>query len=125
MFHYRAFERLENDATFLQLIRNHIALNQLITGENHTASDVIEPARLFENRGAFSITRCAGTLELRKIEKTDVGKTPRLIFSRRIRQCLELIPSCMLLIAEPIREIAGLDWPGEDPLCLAQLIMCD
>jgi len=45
-----ALKRLENDAALFQLIGNNIAFDELVTGENQTRRDFIEPARLLENR---------------------------------------------------------------------------
>src|SRR5918996_4189214 len=52
MFHHGALERLKDHAAFFQLIRNYVALNELIASENHAASDLIEAPRLLQNRGA-------------------------------------------------------------------------
>ena len=49
-------KRLENDAALFQLIRNHGALDQLVTGENHAPSYLFESSRLLENSGALFLS---------------------------------------------------------------------
>src|SRR5262249_4261601 len=44
-----SLQRLENNSALFQLIRNDVALNQLVTGENHASRYLFEPARLLEN----------------------------------------------------------------------------
>ena len=46
VFNHGALERLKDNAALFQLIRNHVALNELVACEGHAASDLIEPARL-------------------------------------------------------------------------------
>ena len=100
-----ALKRLENDAALFQLIGNNIAFDELVTGENQTRRDFIEPARLLENRVTLLVRQYSADLEWRKIEKTDIGKSPGLIFSRWIRQRLKLLPSGGLLIVEPVWKV--------------------
>jgi len=111
---HSALKRLENDATLFQLIGNNIAFDELVASENQTRRDFVEPARLLENRVTFLVRQCSAELERRKIEKADIGKSPGLIFSRWIRQRLKLLPSCSLLIAEPIWEITRAGWARKD-----------
>src|SRR6266446_5549647 len=105
-----ALKRLENDATLFQLIRNNIAFDELVAGENQTRRDFVEPARLLENRVPLLVRQRSAQLEWRKIEEADIRKSPGLILSRWIRQRLELLPSGSLLIVEPIWEITRAGW---------------
>ena len=47
MFHYRALERLKNDAAFFQVFGNDIALDQFVVRENHATSELVEAAGIF------------------------------------------------------------------------------
>ena len=114
MFDHGALERLENDATLFQLIGNDITFDELVASENQTRRDFVEPARLLENRIAVLVRQCSAELERSKIEKIDIGKSPGLIFSRRIRQRLKLLPSHGLLIMEPIGEVTRAGWARKD-----------
>src|SRR5205814_10197215 len=49
-------KRLKNDAALSQLIRNHVALDELVTRENHASSYLFESARLFENSCALRLS---------------------------------------------------------------------
>src|SRR5712692_5648496 len=62
MFDHRALERLKDDAALLQLLRNDVAFDQLITGENQSRRDFIESARLLENRVANIIALSSAKL---------------------------------------------------------------
>src|SRR6266705_3379154 len=86
-----ALKRLEDDATLFQLIGNNTAFDELIAGENQARRDFVEPARLLENRVTLLVRQRSAQLEWRKIEEADIGKPPGLIFSRWIRQRLELL----------------------------------
>ena len=109
-----ALKRLENDATLFQLIGNNIALDELVASENQTGRDLVESARLLENRVPLLIRQCSAEFERRKIENADIRKSPGLIFSRWIRQRLKLLPSRSLLIVEPIWEITRPSWARKD-----------
>jgi len=58
-----ALKRLEDDATLFQLIGNDIAFDELVAGENQTRRDVVEPARLLENRFAVFVAKCVCELK--------------------------------------------------------------
>src|SRR5437667_7515767 len=55
MLDHGALKRLKYHAALFQLIRNHVALNELVAGENHAPSDLIKPTRLLQNHGTFVI----------------------------------------------------------------------
>ncbi|SRR6266849_4062241 len=125
MFDHGALERLKDNAALLQLLRNDVAFDQLIAGENQSRRDFIESARLLENRVANIIALSSAKLERRKIEKIDIGKPPELIFTRRRRKRLELFPRFTLLLAKTIREIAQSGGAGQDRSGLTHFIMGD
>src|SRR5207302_1802337 len=114
MFDHGALERLKDNAALLQLLGNDVTFDQLVAGENQSRRDFIEPARLLENRVANIITLSSAKLERRKIEKIDIGKSPELIFTRRRRKRLELLPRFALLLVKPIREIVQRDGAGQN-----------
>src|SRR5215472_17940990 len=120
-----ALERLKNDATLFQLIRNHVTPKQLVTSENHAASDFIKPVRSFQNPAAFFLGQCSPESERREIEKTDISKSPGLIFSRRLRQRLKLFPGRALLIAEPVWKFTQLGWTGKDRSGFDRFVVSD
>ena len=82
MFDHGPLKRLEDYAPFLELLGNDIAMNELISGEDQTRGNLIEAARLIKDRSTFIIAQYSSELERGKIEKVDIGKTPKLIFSR-------------------------------------------
>src|SRR5438552_5327254 len=123
MFDHGALERLKDDPAFLQLLGNDVTFNQSIAGENQSRRDFIESARLLKDRVANIITLSSAKLERRKIEKIDIGKSPELIFTRRRRKRLELLPRFTLLLAKPIREIAQSGGAGQDRSGLTHFIM--
>jgi len=123
MFDHGALERLKDNAALLQLIRNDVAFDELIASENQSRRDFFKSARLLENRVANIITLSSAKLERRKIEKIDIGKSPELIFTRRRRKRLELLPRFTLLLAKPIREIAQSGGAGQDRSGLTHFIM--
>src|SRR5437867_2214510 len=92
VFDHGALERLKDNAALLQLLGNDIPFDELIAGENQSRRDFIESARLLENRVANIVTLSSAKLERRKIEKIDIGKSPELIFARRRRKRLKLLP---------------------------------
>jgi len=123
MFDHRALERLKDDPAFLQLLGNDVTFDQSIAGENQSGGDFIESARLLKNRVANIITLSSTKLKRRKIEKIDIGKSPELIFARRRRKRLELLPRFTLLLAKPIREIAQSSGAGQNRSGLTYFIM--
>src|SRR5207244_13552873 len=88
-----ALKRLENDATLFQLIGNNIAFDELVASEDQTRRDFVGAARSLENRVPLLLRQCSAEFERRKIENGDIRESPRLIFSRWIRQRLKLLPS--------------------------------
>src|SRR5438552_4657190 len=109
MFDHGPLKRLEDYAAFLELLGNDVAMNELISGEDQTRGNLIEAARLIKDRSTFIIAQYSSELERGKIEKADIGNTPKLIFSRGGGKRLKLFPRCALLLAKPIRKIARLD----------------
>src|SRR5882724_1193462 len=96
-----ALERLKNDTAPAQIFRERIAVHELVVAENKASRGLIETAREIENLCAFLFTQGRGVIKGREIEKSDVGKSPRLIFACRHRQRFELFPCTLLLIAKP------------------------
>ena len=109
-----ALERLKDYTALFQLIGNDVALDQLIVRKDHARRDFIESARLLQNSCAIVFGKQIAEFERRQIEKIDIGKSPELIFARRRRKRLKLLPGCALLLAKPIREIARLDRAGKN-----------
>jgi len=114
MFDHGPLKRLEDNAAFLELLGNDIAMNELISGEDQTRGNLIEAARLIKDRSTLIVAQYSSELEWGKIEKVDIGKTPKLIFSRRGAKQLKLFPRFALLLAKPIRKIARLDGSGKN-----------
>ena len=105
MLDHGAFKRLKNNTALSQFFRKHIATDQLVAGEDQAPSDIIESARSLKNSSAFFVCQCTAVFERSKIEKIDIGKSPGLIFARRLRQPFELRPGSALLIAKPIGKV--------------------
>src|SRR5215471_18989135 len=78
-----AFERLENHATPLEILRNDVALDQLIVRKNHSSGELIEADRILQNIFPIAFRKRPRNLEYFEIEKIDIRKAPRLIFARR------------------------------------------
>jgi len=97
-----ALKRLENHTAFLQLFGDDIALDQLIVREDHACGILIEAARVFQHIFAVVFRKRPADLEPRQIKKADIGKSPSLIFSRRIWQRFKLLPGRTLLITKPV-----------------------
>ena len=64
MLDHGALERLKNDAALSQLIGDYIAMNKLIAGKDQAPGDLIESARLLEDRSALVVGKCSAELEL-------------------------------------------------------------
>src|SRR2546428_227186 len=79
---HRALERLENYASFAELFRNDISFQKLIARENQARGYFIKSIGLLEDRSAGLIRNGAAKFERREIEQIDIGKPPRLIFTR-------------------------------------------
>ena len=120
---YGALERLKNYAALFQVIRNDVALDELIVRENHSTRVLVETTGILQNIVAVVFRKRRAYSKRRQIEKTDIRESPWLIFSRRVRQCFELLPRCALLITKPIWKIARFARAGENRCCL--LLMCD
>ena len=108
MLDHRALERLENYASFAELFRNDISFQKLIARENQARGYFIKSIGLLEDRSAGLIRNGAAKFERREIEQIDIGKPPRLIFTRWSRDRFKFFPRGMLLFAKPVRQIAQL-----------------
>ena len=125
MFHDSALERLENYTAFLQVFGDDIALDQLIVRENHPTRVLLETAGILQNIFAVVFRKRPTDFEGRKIKKTDIGKSPGLIFPRRLRQRFELRRGSALLIPKPLWEIARFNRTGKNRSDLRCFIMSD
>src|SRR6266480_1981293 len=85
VLHHCALEWLKNHAELFQIFRNDIALDQLIVRENQPSRVFVEPAGILQNTFTVVFGKRRTDFEWRQIEKTDIGKSPGLIFSRRLR----------------------------------------
>src|SRR5438046_7388227 len=101
VLYHCAFERLENDAAFLQLFRNNIALDQLIAGKNHPAGEFIQSARVMQNVAAVVVRKFGAEFERCEIEKIDIREAPGLIFAHRPWDRFKFFPRDSLLLPKP------------------------
>ena len=109
-----ALERLKDYTAPFQIFGNDVPLDQLIARKNQARRVFVEPARILQNIFAIVFRKQIADFEWRQIEKINIGKSPALIFSRRVRQRFELFPRCALLITKPIWKIARLGRAGEN-----------
>ena len=86
MLRHGALERLKNHAALLQIFRNDIALDQLIVCENQPSRVLLESSGILQNIFTVVFRKRRTDFERRQIEKSDIGKSPGLIFSRWIWQ---------------------------------------
>src|SRR6266487_1672254 len=111
----RSLERLKNDTGFAERFRKGVTLEQLIIRENQTPGFSVEHRRSFEDFGLLIVGRCVAESIGRKIECIDVGKSPGLIFARRIGDRGKFAPTFFPLLLKPQREITrSLLWRGGD-----------
>ena len=120
-----ALEWLKDHAAPFQIFRNHVALDQLIVRKNHSRRVFVEPARILQNIFTVVFRKRRTDFERRQIEKSNIGKSPGLIFPGRRRQLFELLPRFALLIMKPIGEFAQLARPGENRRGFDQFVICD
>src|SRR5205807_3790542 len=100
-----SLERLKNNTSPAQRFRKGVTLEQLIVRENQTPRFAIERRRSFKDFDLLIVGRCITQSIGRKIERTDVGKSPGLIFARRIGRRGKFAPALFLLLLKPPREI--------------------
>src|SRR6266566_704285 len=125
VLYHGAFEWLENDAAFLQVVGDDIALDQLIAGKNQARREFVQPARVFQNIGTIIIRKRGAKFKWRKIEKIDTGKTPGLIFAGWPRDRFEFFPRGGLLFPKPIGQIARLNRTRKDSFRAYGFILSD
>jgi hypothetical protein len=114
MLNHGAFERLKDDPSLAQFIRQSIALQQLVVGKNHPAAHLIKSARPCENLGAHLFRKDRGLSEGREIETVDAGEAPWLILAHGHGHPFETLPCAALLLPKPFGKIRGIGRAGQD-----------
>src|SRR5206468_7936861 len=76
--------------SFAQRFRKGVTVEQLIVRKNQTPRFAVEHRRSFQDFGVLIIGRRIAESIGRKIERTDVGKSPGLIFPRSEEHTSEL-----------------------------------
>src|SRR5215469_11289221 len=114
MLHHGVFEWLKNYAAFFQIFRNDIAFDELVVREDHPAREFIEPAGIFQNVFPIVFRKRCADLKRCEVEKSNICKSPRLIFTRWVWQPFKFLPGSGLLVPKPVRKFARLDAAGEN-----------
>src|SRR6184192_2240218 len=110
-----SLERLKNNTSPAQRFRKGVALEQLIVRKNQAPRFSVEHGRAFQNFDLLIVGRCICKSIGRKIERIDVGKSPGLIFARRIGHRGKFAPTLLPLLLKPQGEITrSFLWGGDD-----------
>src|SRR6266853_6041443 len=103
-----SLERLKNNTSPAQRFRKGIALEQLIVRENQTPRFAVEHRRSLQDFSLLIVRRCITESIGRKIKGIDVGKSPGLIFARRIGHRGKFAPALFPLLPKPQGDSTGI-----------------